>query len=353
MSIKPALRAVAALGLAATFASGGASVAEAQKKIRWKMASSYASTLDVIGPAGAKFADDVTKMSAGAFEVKFFEPNALVPPLQVFDATSQGSIDAAYTAAGFHAGKIPAAVFFSTVPFGPQTGEYLAWMKFGGGKELYDEIYGQYGVKGFAGCSINAPEASGWFRKEIKSVDDLRGLKMRFYGLGAKVMEKFGVSTQLLAPGDIYPALELGTLDATELSFPSMDVKMGFFNVAKHYYFPGWHQQSSLQEVIVNKKGYEALPEEFRHMLEVACDANATWSFGLAESRQFAALQEIKAKGVTVHTWPPEFIKALEAKWHEVIAEETAKDPVFKKVYESYSGFRKNYAVWKEVGYLK
>jgi len=353
MSIRSPLGATVALGLAAALALGATSDAQAQKKVRWKMASSYAGSLDVIGPAGMKFADDVTKISGGAFELKFFEPNALVPPLQVFDATSQGSIDAAYTAAGFHAGKIPAGVFFSTVPFGPQTGEYLAWMKFGGGKELHDEIYGQYGVKGFAGCSINAPEASGWFRKEIKSTDDLRGLKMRFYGLGAKVMEKFGVSTQLLAPGDIYPALELGTLDATELSMPSIDVKMGFHNVAKHYYFPGWHQQSSLQEVIVNKKGYDALADEHKHLLDVACDANAAWSFALAESRQFAALQEIKAKGVNVHNWPPEFMKQLEAKWLEVIAEESAKDPVFKKVHESYAGFRKNYAVWKEVGYIK
>ena len=353
MSIRFPLGATVAFGLAAALALGATSAAQAQKKVRWKMASSYAGSLDVIGPAGMKFADDVTKISGGAFEIKFFEPNALVPPLQVFDATSQGSIDAAYTAAGFHAGKIPAGVFFSTVPFGPQTGEYLAWMKFGGGKELHEEIYGQSGVKGFAGCSINAPEASGWFRKEIKTTDDLRGLKMRFYGLGAKVMEKFGVSTQLLAPGDIYPALELGTLDATELSMPSIDVKMGFHNVAKHYYFPGWHQQSSLQEVIVNKKGYDALAEEHKHLLDVACDANAAWSFALAESRQFAALQEIKAKGVNIHNWPPEFMKQLEAKWQEVIAEESAKDPVFKKVHESYAGFRKNYAVWKEVGYIK
>ena len=326
--------------------------AAAQDKARWKMASSYASTLDVIGLSGLRFSENIGKLSNGAFEVKFFEPNALVPPLQVFDAVSAGSVEAAWTAAGFHAGKISALPFFSSVPFGPQVGEYLAWMHFGGGQQLYDEVYAQHNLRGYQAAIVIA-EASGWFRKEIKTLEDLRGLKMRFFGLGAKVMEKFGVSTQLLAPGDIYPALELGTLDATELSFPSMDVKMGFHNVAKHYYFPGWHQQSSLQEVIVNKKGYEALPEEFRHMLEVACDANAAWSFGLAESRQFAALQEIKAKGVTVHTWPPEFIKALEAKWREVIAEESGKDPVFKKVYESYSAFRQNYAVWRDVGYLK
>src|SRR5690606_25007446 len=142
-----------------------------------------------------------------------------------------GSVESGYSAGGFYAGKIPAATFFSTVPFGPQTGELLAWMKFGGGQELQDEIYSAFNVKAIPGCSINAPEAGGWFRREIKSIDDLKGLKMRFYGLGARVMEKFGVSTQLLAPGDIYPALELGTIDATELSMPSVDLKSGFHQV--------------------------------------------------------------------------------------------------------------------------
>jgi TRAP-type mannitol/chloroaromatic compound transport system substrate-binding protein len=344
---------VAAIALTGALAAGFAASAEAQRKVRWKMPSSFSSQLDVIGPAGIRIAEHVTRMSGGSFDLKFFEPNALVPPLQVFDAVSAGSVEAGYSAGGFYAGKIPAASFFSTVPFGPQTGEFLAWMKFGGGHELQDEIYAPFQVKAYPACSINAPEASGWFRKEIKSIDELKGLKMRFYGLGARVMEKFGVSTQLLAPGDIYPALELGTIDATELSMPSVDLKAGFHQVAKHYYFPGWQQQSTFHEILVNRKLYEELSDEHRTMLEVACGEAAVWSFGLAESKQFGALQEIKSKGVTIHTWPQSVTDQMEAKWKEVAAEESAKDATFKKVYESYANFRADYAIWREVGYLK
>jgi TRAP-type mannitol/chloroaromatic compound transport system substrate-binding protein len=324
----------------------------AQDKVRWKMASSYTSQLDVIGPTGLRLSENLSKMSNGAFELKFFEPNALVPALQVFDAVSAGSVESAYTAAGFHAGKIPALAFFSSVPFGPQSGEYLAWLHFGGGQQLYDEIYGPHGVRGYQVATVIA-EASGWFRREIKTTADLRGLKMRFFGFGGKVMEKFGVSTQLIAPGEIYPALELGTIDATELSFPSIDVKMGFYQVAKHYYFPGWHQQVSLIELLVNKKKLDALSEQNRALLEVAGREGLWWSMALGESRQAAALREIKAKGVTVHMWSDDFLKELEDAWNQVIAEESAKDPVFKKVHASYAAFRKDFADWKAVGYLK
>ena len=341
--------AAAAVGLAAL----GAGEAAAQNKVRWKMHSSFTSKLAILGSGGKNIEKRTDELSGGAFEIKFFEPGAIVPALQVFDAVSAGSVEVGYSAAPFFVGKIPAASFFGTVPFGPQTGEFLAWMKFGGGQELQDELYAPFKIKGYPACNINAPEASGWFRKEIKSVDDLKGLKMRFAGLGAKVMEKFGVSTQLLAPGDIYPALELGTLDATELSMPSVDIKAGFFTVAKHYYFPGWHQQSTFQEILVHRPLHDALSEEHKTMLEVACGEAGLWSFGLAESKQFGALQEIKAKGVTIHVWPPETLKAFEAKWKEVATEESAKDPAFKKVYESYSNFRANYAIWRDVGYLK
>jgi TRAP-type mannitol/chloroaromatic compound transport system substrate-binding protein len=339
---------IAACGLAGATATGAA----AQDKVRWKMASAYSSTLDVIGPSGLRFTENVGKLSNGAFEVKFFEPGALVPPLQVFDPVSAGSIEAAWTAAGFHAGKISALSFFSSVPFGPQVGEYLAWMHFGGGQKLYDEIYAPYNVKGYQAAVVIA-EASGWFRKEIKTLDDLRGLKMRFFGLGAKVMEKFGVSTQLLAPGDIYPALELGTLDATELSFPSMDVKMGFHQVAKHYYFPGWHQQASLIELLVNKPKLDALSKQNQAILEIAGHEGLWWSMALGESKQADALREVKSKGVSIHIWPDATLKAMEAKWNEVLAEESAKDATFKRVADSYLAFRKDFADWRAVGYLK
>jgi TRAP-type mannitol/chloroaromatic compound transport system substrate-binding protein len=158
---------------------------------------------------------------------------------------SRGSVDACWTTPGYHTGKYPALAFFTTVPFGPNYGEFFAWKIFGNGNKLRDEIYSKHDLIAFDGFAIG-PETSGWFRREIKSLDQLKGLKMRFFGLGAKVMQKLGVSTQLLAPADIFPALERGVIDATEFSMPAMDIKLGFHQVAKFNYFPGWHQQVSL-----------------------------------------------------------------------------------------------------------
>ena len=327
--------------------------AAAQKTVRWKMASAFTSGLDVVGESGPIFAENLKKMSAGQLEVKFFEPGALVPAFEVFNAVSKGSIESGWTTPGFHVGQIPAAPWFTTVPFGPQAGEFLAWLRYGGGGTLKDEIYARHGVKGIS-CIMITPEASGWFRKEIKTLEDLKGIKMRFFGLGARVMQKLGVQTQLIPPGEIYPALERGIIDATELAFPSIDIKQGFYQVAKHYYFPGWHQQSSVGEFLVNLKKWNELSEAHRKMIEVACDANLTWSFVTSEARQFTALRDLVEKhGVKVHYWSEPILARMKSAWEEVIAEESARDPDFKRAHESYADFRKKYAIWKEHGYLK
>ena len=300
----PALR-LSLLVLASSLALGLVLAGDvaAQQKVRWKMPSAFTSSLDVVGESGPIFSENLRKMSGGALDIKFFEPGALVPAFEIFNAVSKGSAEAGWTTPGFHVNTIPSAPWFTTVPFGPQAGEYLAWLKYGGGHKLKDEIYARHGVRGIS-CIMITPEASGWFRKEIKTLDDLKGLKMRFFGLGARVMQKLGVQTQLLPPGDIFPALERGLIDATELAFPSIDIKQGFHQVAKHYYFPGWHQQSSVGEFLVNLKKWQELSEEHRRMIEVACDANITWSFVTSEARQFGAMREMVDKhGVKIHFW--------------------------------------------------
>ena len=166
-----------------------------------------------------------------------------MPPNQAFDAVSSGALDAAWATPGFWTGKDIAFAVYSTVPFGPGIGEYLAWMKEGGGEKMMQELYAKYNIHSVM-CHLIPPEASGWFRKEIKTLEDLKGLKMRFFGLGANVMQKLGVSTQLIQAGEIFQALQLGTIDATEFSMPVMDLSLGFHQVAKFYYFPGWHQQA-------------------------------------------------------------------------------------------------------------
>jgi len=345
------LKGVVALALGGLFVLGLASDAAAQERVRWKMHSAFGGKLVGLGTAGVYFSEKINKLSQGNIEIKFFEPGALVPGLQGFDSVSVGSIEAAWNSAGYHAGKEPSGAFYTAVPFGPQLNEFLAWMYHGGGYELQKEIYAKYNIIPRT-CNYIAPESSGWFRKEIKSLEDLKGLKMRFFGLGAKVMEKYGVSTQLLAAGDIYPALELGTLDATEFSNPAIDLNLGFHQIAKHYYFPGWHQQATFVELQVNMDKWKAITDQQRLLIETACDATLHYTVGSSEAAQADALAEISKKGVTLHRWPADTLKKFEADWQTVIAEESAKDANFKKIADSLYSFRKKYAVWKDLGFI-
>ena len=228
----------------------------------------------------------------------------------------------------------------------PGFGEFLAWKWFGGGNKLRDEIYAKHGLVA-VDCFCIGPETSGWFRKEIKSLDELKGLKMRFFGLGAQVMQKLGVSTQLLAAADIYPALERGVIDATEFSMPKMDIKLGFHQIAKFNYFPGWHQQVSCSEFLMNKAAYDALPAHYKAMIEVAGQAQVAVTYAETEAQQFDVMAEMRDKHkVQVKRWDDKALAAFEKAWLEVLAEESAKDPMFKKVADHYLDFRKKYAIW-------
>ncbi|MBM3560744.1 MAG: C4-dicarboxylate ABC transporter, partial [Alphaproteobacteria bacterium] len=241
---------------------------------------------------------------------------------------------------------------YATVPFGPGLGEYLAWMKHGGGEPMLRELYGKYNIHPVI-CHLIPPEAAGWFRKEIKTLDDMKGLKMRFFGLGANVMQNLGVATQLLQAGEIFQALQLGTIDATEFSMPVMDLSLGFHQVAKFYYFPGWHQQATFGDLIINKGVWDSLSAHQKAAVEAACDQTTLRGMSLGETLQPAAMAEIQSKGVQLMTWGPEFLAAFEREWKVVAAEQATKSPEFKKAWESLSKFRESYAIWKERGYLK
>ncbi|MGF1625947.1 MAG: TRAP transporter substrate-binding protein [Alphaproteobacteria bacterium] len=324
----------------------------AADRIRWDMGSTYASTLTQLGTLGVNLVAKIERASGGDIQITFHEPGALVPALETFDAVASGSIDAAWSTPGYWAGKDPTFAMFSAVPFGPGAGEYLAWIYYGGGIELQDELYAQYGLKSIP-CGIIAPEASGWFKNEITSTEQLNGLKMRFFGLGARVMEAMGVSTQLLAAGEIYQSLELGTIDATEFSMPAIDLSLGFFQVSQHYYFPGWHQQSTIFELLISLESWEGLEDQQQAILELACGDAMREGLAEGEAIQFAALQELQANGVNLHRWPDEILAELEAAWNGVAADLAAENENFAKVWESYSSFRENYVVWKELGYLR
>ncbi len=337
------------------FAAAALSVAAtgvAAQEVTLNMPSTFPGSLIQLGQAGVKLQDTLNLISDGEIEVKFFEPGALVPPLEIYDNVSNGAIDAGWSVPGYWGAKNSAYNLFAAVPFGPSAGEYLAWHWYGGGEEMMNEIYNRDGIQSLV-CGVIAPEASGWFRKEINSPEDLQGLKMRFFGLGAKVMQKLGVDTQLLAGGDIYPALERGTIDATEFSMPAIDQNLGFFNIAKHYYFPGWHQQSTIQELLISKAKWDGMTDKQRALIETACKANVANQFAEGEAIQGKALAEMEAAGVTIHTWSDEMLGTFEAAWQEVVAEEVAANPDFEKVWNSMQEFRGEYAKWSALGYLK
>jgi TRAP-type mannitol/chloroaromatic compound transport system substrate-binding protein len=244
-------------------------------------------------------------------------------------------------------------MFFTTVPFGPQLGEFLAWKWHGGGNAMRDEIYAKHNLKAYDGFCIG-PETSGWFKEPIKDLEELKGMKMRFYGLGARVMQKFGVSTQLLAGADIYPALERGVIDATEFSMPSIDIKLGFYQIAKNNYFPGWHQQVSCSQVLMNKAAHDALPKAYQAMVWTSATAQTIYTYAESEASNFGAMKTMASKyGVTTHRWPDSTLAKFEKAWFEVIAEDSAKNPLFKKVADHYLAFRKNYKVWADAQSMK
>lgn len=346
------LRALFGVTAAAAVSFGAGSALAQDKKVRLQMQSNFASTLALLGPNANYTVDQIRKLSNGSIDIKFFEPGALVPPGQAFDSVSSGALDAAWATPGFWTGKDIAFAVFSTVPFGPGLGEYLAWMKHGGGEKLMQDLYAKYNIHAVM-CHLIPPEASGWFRKEIKTLEDLKGLKMRFFGLGANVMQKLGVSTQLLQAGEIFQALQLGTIDATEFSMPVMDLSLGFYQVAKYYYFPGWHQQATVGDLIINKARWDSLSAQQKLAIEAACDRTVLRGMSLGESLQPAALREIQAKGVNLMTWSPEFLAAFEKAWKETAQEQAAASPEFKKGWESLNQFRETYAVWRERGYLR
>jgi TRAP-type mannitol/chloroaromatic compound transport system substrate-binding protein len=322
-----------------------------EPSVRWKMAAIFPRSLVLLGVQGERFIARLGAISGGDIELKYYDPGALVPALEVFDSVASGAVDTGWSTPGLWAGKVPALQFFTSVPFGPEAGEFLGWVKFGGGRALLEEIYHRHNIHPLI-CNMTSPEGSGWFREPIESLDDLKGLKMRFFGLGAKVIEKLGVSTQLLAPGDIFPALELGTIDATEFSMPVIDQELGFDQVAKHYYFPGWHQPSSLGELIVNLDRWRSLDDTQKAQFEAACWESVLRGLAEGEALQGDALRTLQARGVTLHRWGPEFLDAYEAAWQTVVAEQAAADPDFARVWESLSAFRETYSVWKAYGYL-
>ncbi len=315
-----------------------------------EMTSAFGQHLPILGTAAVDF---VAKINAISSDVEFehFDPGKLVPAFEALDAVSSGAVDAAYTTSGYWQGKMDAASLFAAVPFGPEAGEFLAWILYDDGARLWQQMFDDNGYNVHVlPCGLIAPETSGWFQNEINTVADLEGLNMRFFGLGAKVMERLGVSTSLLAAGDIFPALERGAIDATEFSMPRIDARLGFHKIAKYNYFPGWHQPSTLFELLINKDVWEDLNETAQAQIEIACLANITTNLAEGEATNYAAMiSNVEEHGVINKEWSPEMLEAFEGAWNEVVVEMTEADPFFNEVWTDLQEFRAGYAVWSKI----
>ncbi len=339
-------RAVA--GAAATAAAVAAPAVHAQASIRWRLASSFPKALDTIFGAAEVFAKFVKEASGGKFEVSVHAGGELVPPFGVVDAVQNGTVECAHTAPYYFFGKDEAFAFDCAVPFGLNYRQQTAWMFDGNGMKLMREFYKNYNIVNFVMGNTGA-QMGGWYRKEIKSLADIKGLKMRIGGFGGKVLERIGGVPQNIPGGEIYPALEKGTIDATEWVGPYDDEKLGFHKVAKYYYYPGWWEGGPQLSLYVNQKAWDALPAEYKPMVEAAATQAHVVMQARYDARNPAALKRLVAGGAILRPMPrPVMVAAFKAA-ESLYAEIAAKNPNWKRIWQDWSKFRADQVLWFRV----
>ena len=316
--------------------------------VKWRCASSFPKSLDAIYGAAEVTAKTVNDVTSGKFQIQVFAAGEIVPGLQVADAVQTGTVECAHTAPYYFIGKDPTFAFGTAIPFGLNQRQYDAWWYFGGGEQLYNEFLKSYGITSIL-CGNTGAQMGGWYRKEIKTVADLKGLKYRIGGFAGQVMAKLGVVPQQIAGGDIYPALEKGTIDAAEWIGPYDDEKLGFNKVAKFYYYPGWWEGGPALHYFCNTKSYDALPAEFKAALRAGCAEGNTYMMAKYDSQNPAALRRLVAGGTQLRPFSKAIMDACYAAAMEVYAETSAKNANFKKLYDSLSAFQKDQILWFRV----
>lgn len=307
--------------------------------------------LPVLDPAAKRFVENVSTLTGGEVEFDYLLDGELSPAFEIFDNVSAGAIDAGFSFAGYAAGKEPAAALFGSIPFGGEPTQYISWLNHGGGLELWREIYEPYNLVPMA-CGVILSEAGGWYTKEINTPEDLKGLNIRIGGLGGEILSKLGANAMSLPAGEISTSLETGRLDATELSFPLVDKLLGFDQVAKNYYFPGWHQPAGFIEFYMNKDKWDALTDAQRKAIEVSCNEVSLWALGHAAGAQGPVLQEFRDNGVNVARFPDSVMEALRTAADEVYAERSAEDEMFKRVIDSYRAYGEGYREYQALSAL-
>ena len=339
-------------GVTGVAASAGISTAHAKKKIKWKMVTTWPKNFPGLGSGANHLAKLINEMSGGRMKVKVYGAGEMVPAFEVFDAVSKGTAQMGHASAMYWKGKTPTAQFFSGLPFGFTGQEMNAWLYHGGGMELWRELYTDFGLVPAAAGNTGV-QMAGWFNQQINDLTDLKGLKMRIPGIGGEVLEKAGGTSVNIPGGEVYTSLKSGAIDALEWIGPYNDMAFGFHKIAKYYYYPGWQEPGTTLESMINKKALEALPKDLQNIVQMACrSANADMAAEFT-ARNSSSLEILKTKHkVNIKRLPDDVLRELRSIADDLVNETAAKNPMAKKVNDSFNQFRKQAAAWHDVSEL-
>ncbi|MFZ5792618.1 MAG: TRAP transporter substrate-binding protein [Pseudomonadota bacterium] len=345
--LKSAATGLAAAPIAAASIAAPA-IAQTAPEVKWRLASSFPKSLDTIYGAAEVVANRVAAATDGKFQIRVFAAGEIVPGLQVLDAVQNGTVECGHSASYYYVGKDPTFAFDTAIPFGLNARQQNAWMYYGGGLELMREFFKDYNIRQIP-CGNTGAQMGGWFRKEINTVGDLSGLKFRIGGFAGKVLTKLGVVPQQIAGGDIYPALEKGTIDAAEWVGPYDDEKLGFNKVAQFYYYPGWWEGGPQLSLYVNIAQWETLPKSYQAALEAASGEANVLMLAKYDAQNMPALRRLVAGGTQLKPYSKEIMEASYKAAFEVYDETAAANPKFKKIYEAWKPFREEQDLWFRV----
>ena len=337
----------AAVGVPAA-AIAAPSLAQSQPTLNWRLASSFPKSLDTLFGTAEVFSRRVAQLTNGKLNIRVFAGGEIVPALQVLDAVQAGTVEMGHTAPYYFFGKDPTFAFDCAVPFGMSSRQQTAWFERGGGRELLREFYRDYGIVNFLGGNTGA-QMGGWFRKEINSLEDIKGLKMRISAFAGRVLEPLGLVPQQLAGADIYPALEKGSLDAVEWTTPYDDEKLGFYKVAPYYYAPGWWEAGAQLSFYVGSKTWEKLPEDYKYAIETASYESHVVMQAEYDVRNPPALARLIKNGAKLRFFPKPVLEASYKAAVETMNDEASKNAKFKKIYEAYRRFQRDQNQWFNV----
>ena len=333
---------------AAVPALAAPAIAQSAPELKWRLTSSFPKSLDTIYGAAEVFANNVAQATDGKFQIQVFPAGEIVPGLQAADKVTDGTLEMAHTASYYFWGKDPTFAFGTAVPFGINSRQQNAWMYEGGGIDLMNEFYASYNIYALPGGNTGA-QMGGWFRKEIKTVADLKGVKMRIGGFGGKVISKLGVVPQQIAGGDIYPALEKGTIDAAEWVGPYDDQKLGFNKVAPFYYYPGWWEGGAMLHFFINKAKWEGLPKNYQAAIASAAALANVVMQSKYDHQNPAAIKQLVANGAKLRPFSGEILEACFNAAKETYAEISASNAAFKKIHDSVMAYRADAFLWQQV----